>query len=134
MSWDSRRGRTVRHQGYDRIFAISGKGIQGSIAELHRGIAANIGWEIGYGSPIRQSWIFEAELPHGVSGYHLLLSLPDSSDVLQVSRSTLEAERPSPSTVQFDLGSRTLAASSYSEEGIVQVTETAITLMTPTQQ
>ncbi|KAL2754575.1 hypothetical protein ACRALDRAFT_2043524 [Sodiomyces alcalophilus JCM 7366] len=117
----------------DRLFAISGKGIQGSITELRRGLAANVGWEIPYGSPIKQAWIFEADLPDVGSGYYVLLALPDSSDVLHVSRDSLEADRPDPEIVQFDLASRTLAAAQFLDQGIVQVTETSITLITATQ-
>lgn len=130
--WRDNRERQLRK--CDRMFAISGKGIQGSITELRRGLAANVGWEIPYGSPVKQAWIFEADLPDAGPGYYLLLALPDSSDVLQVSRDSLEVDRPEPELVQFDVSSRTLAAAQFTDQGIVQVTETSIALITPTQR
>ncbi|ROT38696.1 hypothetical protein SODALDRAFT_277774 [Sodiomyces alkalinus F11] len=146
-SWDQRaspRGNLMadwrdhpgpRPRKCDRMFAISGKGMQGSVTELRWGLAANVGWEIPYGSPVKQAWVFAAAgLPVVGSGYYLLLALPDSSDVLQVSGGdSLEVDRPDPDIVQFDMGSRTLAAAQFSDQSIVQVTETSITLITTTQ-
>ncbi|KAM0601188.1 hypothetical protein ACHAPN_000186 [Verticillium nonalfalfae] len=122
------REQAARH---DRIFCVSGTGIQGSITELRQGISANIGWEIAYDTAIRQAWVFEAQLSDIGPGYYLLLALPDSSDILQVPRDSLEASRPNPGGPDFDTTARTLAAAQCSEQIIAQVTESAISLITP---
>ncbi|CRJ93631.1 hypothetical protein BN1708_009402 [Verticillium longisporum] len=124
------RDQAARH---DRIFCVSGTGIQGSITELRQGISANIGWEIAYDTAIRQAWVFEAQLNDIGPGYYLLLALPDSSDILQVPRDSLEASRPNPGGPDFDTTARTLAAAQCSEQIIAQVTESAISLITPLQ-
>jgi hypothetical protein len=123
-SWDN-------PDGYDRMFCISGKGTQGNISELRFGLAANIGWDIGYGSHVQKCWIFEAMLPDIGPGFYFLLTLPDASSVLQVPHGSDEPTEPDPSLHHFDLLSRTLAAAQNSENLIIQVTETSIVLVTP---
>ncbi|KAH6687950.1 thermotolerance protein [Plectosphaerella plurivora] len=119
--------------GSDRIFCISGKGVQGRINELRFGLAANIGWDISYGSPVRKIWVFDAYLPDVGPGHYMLLALPDGSDVLQVPRGSADPSQPEPGSHQFDTSSRTLAAAQSSEQLIVQVTEKAIVLVTPSE-
>lgn len=113
------------------MFCISGKGSQGTISELRFGLAANIGWDISFGSHIQRSWIFEALLPDIGPGYYLLMTLPDTSSVLQLPRGSDDPIQPDPDSHHFDLSSRTLAAAQSSDQLIVQVTETSIVLVTP---
>lgn len=118
----------------DQMFCISGRGKQGSVTEIRYGIAANIGWEIPYDSHVQRAWVFEANLP-GVGPVHLLLlTLPEATDVLQVVQGSLEISRADFEELRFDTASRTLAAGLSSDDSIIQVTETSVTLVSPSHR
>ncbi len=118
----------------DRIFAASGRGVTGAITEFRHGIQAHIGLDLAYEFPVRQSWIFPAHLADAAQGFHLLLSLPSTSELLHLSKDYSEVEGVDPDTLQYDLASRTVQATQVSDGMIVQITETNIVLITATQR
>ncbi|KAF7560773.1 hypothetical protein G7046_g3376 [Stylonectria norvegica] len=116
----------------DRIFCTSGRGPKSSLTEFRWGYHARIGIDIEYHQPIRQSWMF----PKGglrEKGFYALLSLPHSSDVLYIPPDLAGVEALAPEAVAFDIGSRTIYAFQNAFGTIVQITETAITLIAPLQ-
>lgn len=130
-----RRQQWANLDGSDRIFCISGNGVQGLVSELRFGLAANIGWDISYGSPVQKVWIFDAYLPDNIGpDSYMLLALPDGSDVLQVPRGSDSPSQAQMGSHHFDTSTRTLAAVQCSEQLIVQVTEKAIVLVTPSER
>lgn len=115
----------------DRIFAISGIGTNGAVTEYRHGMIANIGLDIDYQAPVRQCWIFPANLNDPSEGFHLLLSLPDRTAVLHLSENLAEASEVDTETVGYDLSSRTIAARQIAKTTIVQVTENALAVVGP---
>ncbi|KAL1869983.1 hypothetical protein VTK73DRAFT_2877 [Phialemonium thermophilum] len=112
----------------DRIFATSGRGRKGSVAEYRHGLQARIGLDLEYGTDIRKAWVFPSTIPGSSNGFHLLLSLPNSTGVLHLSRDLSHGTELEPTSAQYDLSSRTLAA--ISNDGLViQVTENHIVLV-----
>jgi len=112
-----------------RIFTASGNGVTGTVAELRHGIAANIGLDIEYESPIRQCWIFPTDIATGSSGFDVLLSLPYRSVVLHFSADLADADEPEPTQVPYDLSSRTVCAAQISSDTIAQATESRVVLV-----
>jgi hypothetical protein len=112
----------------DRVFATSGRGMKGSITEFRHGMEAKIGIELDYGDILRQIWALPA-----VNGFHLLLSLPDRSTVLQLSSDLSSAAelQVAEENVQYDLSSRTLALEKLTDEVWVQITELWVVLTSP---
>ncbi len=118
----------------DRIFATSGKGINGAVTEYRHGVQAKIGLDTDYSTPIRRCWMFPAHLVDSASGFHLLLSLPNSSTVLHFPQDLSQADEADLETVQYDLSSRTIEAAQVSDKFIIQVTENYLTFVTATQR
>jgi len=114
----------------DRIFATSGHEKKGSIAEYRYGLKAGIGLDIDYGVEIRDAWIFPSKHLYGAPGYHLILSMPDSSAVLQLSEDFSQAQEPVEASGKYDLSSPTLAVAHF-EHLIIQITTEAVLLISP---
>ncbi len=129
---DSRPGSDLSEP--DRIFAATGRGVTGVVTEYRHGIPANIGLDIAYNVPIKQSWIFPADLSDAAQGFHMLLSMPDSSAILHLSEDLADVDEPDSITVQYDLSSRTIQAAQVSDDMIVQVTENYLVLVSATQR
>jgi hypothetical protein len=117
----------------DRVFTTSGRGHGGSITEYRRGIKAHIGLDIDYGSAIRQLSMFPAD-PEQNDSYLLLLTLPDSTDVLELSPDLQEAKALDRSGSPFDYSSRTLSTHSPTGTMFCQVTETSIMIFEPSSR
>lgn len=118
----------------DKIYITSGRGITGAVTEYRQGIPANIGLDVDYQVPIRQSWMFPAHLEDSSKGFHILLSLPDRSAILHLSEDLVDAEEPDPEAIPYDLSSRTIAANRTSSNMIVQVTENFLVISCETQR
>lgn len=120
--------RTIRKP--DRIFATSGHEKKGSITEYRYGLKAGIGLDLDYGSELREAWVFPSNHVHGAAGFHLVLSMPDSSAVLQLSEDFSQAQEPASAISKYDLSSSTLAVA-HSERLVIQITRASIVLIRP---
>ncbi|KAH8681028.1 mono-functional DNA-alkylating methyl methanesulfonate N-term-domain-containing protein [Xylariales sp. PMI_506] len=116
----------------DRIFACSGRGKSGTIAEYRHGVEAKIGLQMDCGVPIRQCWAMHHSGEGQGEGFHLLLALPNKSEVLYIRNDLTEAFLKSQDEVPYDLASSTLAALESDDE-VIQVTTSSITIITATQ-
>ncbi|KAI0478994.1 mono-functional DNA-alkylating methyl methanesulfonate N-term-domain-containing protein [Xylariaceae sp. FL0804] len=116
----------------DRLFACSGRGARGSIAEIRFGIEAKIGSVLPYSSPIKRCWVLPS-MNYTDGGYFsMLLALPNASAVLRMSLDLSNVTEENESETSFDVTSPTLAAYT-SGDVVVQVTATRITIVTPTE-
>ncbi|KAK4145891.1 mono-functional DNA-alkylating methyl methanesulfonate N-term-domain-containing protein [Dichotomopilus funicola] len=87
-----------RFRNPDRIFATSEGENGGSITEFRYGLKASIGLDLDYGP---------GDIPL-FDGYILLVSLPDSTEVLLLSEDFSSAQPAVPSAIPYDLSSTTL--------------------------
>ncbi|AEO55429.1 hypothetical protein MYCTH_59585 [Thermothelomyces thermophilus ATCC 42464] len=99
----------IKHRKPDRIFATCESGSKGSITEYRYGLRANIGLELEYGPGTKEAWLLRFCDPSLLDGYLLLLSMPDSTTALLLSRDFSSATAPGPGTIPYDLSSATLA-------------------------
>ncbi|KAF7547792.1 hypothetical protein G7Z17_g7475 [Cylindrodendrum hubeiense] len=95
-------------------------------------IFSRIGLEFEWDQPVRQSWMFPVEI-RGEMGFYALLSLPHSSDVLHLPSDLTNANALTPDASPFDTTSRTIYAVQNEQMTIVQITETSVTLVAPSQ-
>ncbi|KAH9908606.1 mono-functional DNA-alkylating methyl methanesulfonate N-term-domain-containing protein [Xylariomycetidae sp. FL2044] len=116
----------------DRIFACSGRGIQGGIVEYRHGIQAKISLDLTYSSPIRRCWVVNKFNESGEGGSLMILSLPNSSAVLHLAQDLSEVTEKDQTEVTYDLSSSTLAVGDTGEM-VIQVTTTCVTTVTQTQ-
>ncbi|KAI1817496.1 hypothetical protein GGS20DRAFT_11650 [Poronia punctata] len=113
-----------------RLFTCSGRGVDGAIVELRYGMRANIGLDLSYSSPIRRCWAIPNfdDIPD--AGFHMLLALPESSALLQVSHDYKEVSEKGQDETNFDLLSATLAVYA-SQDLVVQITTAHVTIVAP---
>ncbi|KAK7415630.1 hypothetical protein QQX98_005774 [Neonectria punicea] len=116
----------------DRIFCTSGRGPKSSLTELRWGIQVLIGLEIQYDQPVRHSWMFPVHMG-GETEFYILLSLPDSSNVLHLPSDLTDATDVAPDASPFDTTCRTIYAVQSEQDTIVQITEVSTTLIAPSQ-
>jgi hypothetical protein len=123
----------LRHRGKqafpkpDKLYACVGKGIKGAIVELRRGFEGHIGLEMEFHTPIIDVWVLPSEFDSvdTEGGSNFLLSLGDSSALLQLSGDASAVHEVDESSTLFDLRYRTITASAYSF-CLIQVTEKSI--------
>lgn len=118
----------------DRLFATTGRGLKGTVAEYRYGLQADIGLDLEYGMPIRRGWLLSADLTSDDAGYHVILSMPDRTAALSLDGSLSEVEEVEPETAIYDFSSRTLVAVKVSAFMMVQITERGIIIVTPSQK
>ncbi|CAK7208473.1 hypothetical protein SBRCBS47491_000104 [Sporothrix bragantina] len=104
----------------DRVFGTSGRGVTGAVTEFRYGLRADIGLEVDYPTPIKQSWIFATRTDTFDIEYHVLISLVDRSEAFYMSSDLAQFNAHDEGVQLYDLESRTLAASQLSEEVILQ--------------
>lgn len=97
------------------------------MTEYRYGLQAKIGLDLEYGIGVKQAWVFRSHFSSDL-GFHLLLSMPDRTTILHLSDDLSQATEPDPAAIQYDISSRTLAATA-SDELITQVTENFIVLL-----
>ncbi|KAK5653859.1 hypothetical protein OQA88_7783 [Cercophora sp. LCS_1] len=114
----------------DRVFATSGHGKKGSITEYRYGLTAGIGLDLDYGTDIKEAWLFAPKRLGSQEGFHLILSMPDCSGLLQISRDFSQAQEVTSDNSGYDLSSPTLALA-HSGSLLVQVTKESIALLGP---
>lgn len=108
----------------DRIFACSGKGRNGSIAEIRYGLESRHGLVIEYEGYIKQSWV----LPDtDENGLFFVLSLVEQSALLHLSSDYTSVPEVEQTETWLDLSSSTILVE-QSGEFIVQVTEAGINI------
>lgn len=132
IPWKDRQPNSF--SGPDRIFATSGRGVTGAVTEYRYGVRADVGLDIDCKIPLRQSWIFPADLANPHLGFHVLLSMLDRSTVFGLSESLGEDDTLDLETAPYDLSSRTIAAARVSEDMIVQVTENYLVSISSTHR
>ena len=132
LSWKD-RGRDVFGTP-DKIFATTGRGLKGTVAEYRYGLQADIGLDLEYGLPIRRGWLLPADFDSDDDDYHVLLSMPDRTSALRLGESMSQVDEVDPETVAYDLSSRTLLAAKISTCMVVQVTENGIVLITSSEK
>ncbi|KEY70872.1 hypothetical protein S7711_00718 [Stachybotrys chartarum IBT 7711] len=142
-SWSSEGAnnetRNARQPGYitprkkpEAIFTASGRGLQGTVTEWRTGIQARVGLDIETEEVIRQAWAF-SEDDYDIEGLQVLLAVPQGTVVLRFSPDLSQATALTPGTTPFDLAASTLYATVLMAQLVVQITETSVTLVTPTQ-
>lgn len=99
----------IRHRKPNRIFATCENGGKGSITEYRYGLRANIGLDLEYGPGTKQAWLLHICDQSSLDGHILLLSMPDSTTALLLSKDFSSATAPAPGTIPYDLSSTTLA-------------------------
>lgn len=108
----------------DRIFACSGRGKSGSIAELRYGLEARLTMFLQYEDYIKQSWV----LPDVNENSHFfLLSLTDQSALLNLSNDYASCSEVAETETWLDLSTPTILVE-QSGEYIVQITEAGINI------
>ena len=122
------------HTKHDRVFATSGRGVNGSITEFMSGIQANVTLDVEYGSALRRVWVFSTPGGKAAGGFTVLLGLHNESAVVELSADLGGVREPNPSEVGFDTSVRTLAASQLPDGTICQVTETSLVLVGHSQR
>ncbi|CAK7268404.1 hypothetical protein SEPCBS57363_003074 [Sporothrix epigloea] len=115
----------------DRIFGTSGRGVTGAITEFRNGLRADIGLEVDFPTPVKQTWIFAARTDTFDVVYYVLISLVDRSEALCMSLDLAQFNAHDNRVQSFDLESRTLAAAKLSEDVILQVTENCLVFSGP---
>ncbi|KAH7327908.1 thermotolerance protein [Stachybotrys elegans] len=110
------------------IYSTSGRGENGCIVEWRKGIQARIGLDIETEELIRHSWVFSSD-EYPIEGLLVLLAVPQSTVALHFSEDLAQANALSAEETPFDLGSSTLCATCTPSRTVVQVTETAVTLI-----
>ncbi|KAH6635464.1 mono-functional DNA-alkylating methyl methanesulfonate N-term-domain-containing protein [Chaetomium sp. MPI-SDFR-AT-0129] len=98
-----------RFRNPDRIFATSEGENGGSITEFRYGLKASIGLDLDYGPGMKRVWLLRSggDIP-SFDGYILLVSLPDSTEVLLLSEDFSSAQPAVPPAIPYDLSSTTL--------------------------
>jgi hypothetical protein len=117
----------------DRIFATCDGGSKGSITEYRYGLKASIGLDLEYGAGMKQAWLLPFRVPSSLSGYLLLLSMPDVTTALLLPSDFSSAAAPAEGAIPYDLSSATLALVS-SGHSTIQVTKKNIVLVSQHQK
>ncbi|KAI0021260.1 mono-functional DNA-alkylating methyl methanesulfonate N-term-domain-containing protein [Xylariomycetidae sp. FL0641] len=112
----------------DKIFACSGRGELGAIAEFRFGIEANIYLDALCDAQVKQCWAIPALQERGTDGFDMLLALPNISTVVSISRDLSEYSVKTQEEVPFDLSSTTLTAHA-TKDMVIQVTTARITVV-----
>ncbi|KAK0619881.1 mono-functional DNA-alkylating methyl methanesulfonate N-term-domain-containing protein [Immersiella caudata] len=109
----------------DRLFATSGHGQKGSITEYRYGLKAAIGLDLDYGYEAKEAWLIPWRNLMGETGYHLLLSMPDHTEVLPFPEDLSSVKEIKAGDLLYDLSSPTLAVS-YNRDFLIQVTTKSV--------
>lgn len=126
--------RKYDHRGRpNKIFLATGRGPEGSLLEPRVGIKARIGIDMDVGEPIKQAWLFPDQRL-GDGSFCVILSSPYSTLVLTLDGNLGDVEAETSELTHFDLTSRTLHAARTPSNMIIQITETAITLVVASQR
>lgn len=114
----------------DQIYACAGKGEKGEIVEFRYGVEAHIGLEMEFHSPIMNAWVLPAHTASsGLEADSLfLLSLGNSSAVLQLSDDAGSIHEVAETATPFDLRYRTITAA-FHDSYRIQVTEYSVVLI-----
>lgn len=115
----------------DRVFGTSGRGVTGAVTEFRYGLRADVGLEVDYPVPVKQSWIFATRTEEYDIEFQVLISLIDKSEAFYLSADLSQVGIHEEGATLYDLESRTLVAAQVSEDVIVQVTENCIVFSTP---
>ncbi|KAH6856761.1 mono-functional DNA-alkylating methyl methanesulfonate N-term-domain-containing protein [Chaetomium sp. MPI-CAGE-AT-0009] len=118
----------AKHRKPDRLFATCEGGSEGSITEYRYGLKANIGLDLEYGPGMKQAWLLPFSDPASFEGYLLLISMPDSTAALLLSKDFSSATAPVEGSIPYDLSSSTLTLASHAEL-TVQITHQAVVLV-----
>lgn len=110
----------------DRIFSTSGRGVTGAVTEFRYGLRADVGLEVDYPAPIKQSWIFATRTADFDIEFHVLISLVDKSEAFSLSADLSQVDVHDDGPSLYDLDSRTLTAAQISEDVVIQVTENCL--------
>ncbi|KAL1911049.1 hypothetical protein Sste5344_003222 [Sporothrix stenoceras] len=94
----------------DRIFGTSGRGVTGAITEFRYGLRADVGLEVDYLVPVKQSWIFATRTEDYDIEFQVLISLIDKSEAFYLSADLSQVGIHEEGTTLYDLESRTLVA------------------------
>ncbi len=114
----------------DRVFATSGHAQKGSITEYRYGLKAGIGLDLAYDRDVKEAWLLPSDYSSSAGGFHIILSMANSSTLLQLSETFSEAQELTSDDAPFDLSSPTLAVASTANL-IVQITKAFIVLLGP---
>jgi hypothetical protein len=117
----------------DRVFATCDGGSKGSITEYRYGLRANIGLDLEYGAGMKEAWLMPFCDPSSLSGYILLLSMPDATTALLLPNDFSSAAAPAEGAIPYDLSSATLSLVS-SGRLTIQVTKKNIVLVSQHQK
>ncbi|CAP70354.1 uncharacterized protein PODANS_3_4370 [Podospora anserina S mat+] len=109
----------------DRLFATCEGGRKGSITEYRYGLKANIAFDLAFEPGIKQAWL----IPMG-DGYQIIISMPDSTSVLQLPSDFSSADLVAAGQTPYNLSGSTLAFS-HSGPFTVQVTTQGAVLTLP---
>lgn len=94
---------------------------------------ARIGLDMDFGEPTREAWMFSDIRQRDGSSF-AIIALPHSSAVLCFSPDFKAVHAESGEATPFDTSSRTVFVTQSSDDMILQVTETSVTLVTPSQR
>lgn len=131
LMYQARRRLLLTHlRRTDELYSASGRGLRGNISQWRWGLEARIGLDMELRHPVRRAWGFTMDFGHGKTLCSLLTS-STSSSLLRFQRDLGDVSEVAPEQAKFDLGSRTLHAIQLSDT-IIQVTETSINVITPT--
>ncbi|KAK4204118.1 mono-functional DNA-alkylating methyl methanesulfonate N-term-domain-containing protein [Triangularia verruculosa] len=128
--YDADKGKRTAQKGPllrpDRLFATCEGGQKGSITEYRYGMKANVAFHLAFEPGIKQAWL--APTP---DGYHIVISMPDSTSVLQLPSDFSGANLLGANDTFYELTSSTLAFSHSTDQFTVQVTTRKIVLSGP---
>jgi hypothetical protein len=139
LTWDAINpvniggGTTRTTTKQSRLFLASGRGQNGSLIEKRVGIEARIGLEVDIGEPIRSAWLFHDDRTDDGSMF-AILAFPHASTVVRFSKDFKDVSAEPQETTQFDVSSRTVYVVRTTSNTLLQVTETSLTLITPSQR
>lgn len=94
---------------------------------------ARIGLDMDFGEPTREAWMFP-DIRQRDGSSQAIIALPHSSAVLCFSPDFKDVHAETEESTSFDLSSRTIFVTQSVDDMIIQVTETSITLVTPSQR
>lgn len=114
----------------ESIYTVAGRGTNGNVIEWRWGIQGRVGLDLEVPLGPSRVWLFKAE-SLGLPGWLSIISSPHSSAILNLEENFLSAQDLSEIDNGFDDSSRTIMAQQVSESTIVQITETTISVISP---
>lgn len=138
VPWSEDHGMNITEPS--RIFATSGRGIQGAVCEYRYGFRASIGLDMDFDLPSRECWVLPSDTSRSdAHGYDVLISLFSFSAALRIAPGLDSVHALDQDTCGFDLSSRTILADVLRVSGsatnaaaaVVQITEHSVTVLAP---